>query len=132
MSLPNFHYRKSSYLNSSVYWSDEEIKRRKKYLTWEEISLNWENVHLTWDEVFILLEIGSGAPSGMKEYVDGNPWMQTKKELGEEKTKKLIKLYCRVKGIDYEETKSPIDDIKVSVNEFERFIKDAISIKVDF
>jgi hypothetical protein len=89
-------------------------------------------VHLTWGEVFILLEIGSGAPSGMKEYVDGNPWMQTKKELGEEKTKKLIKLYCRVKGIDYEETKSPIDDIKVSVNEFERFIKDAISIKVDF
>jgi hypothetical protein len=58
--------------------------------------------------------------------------MQVKKDLGEEKAKKLIKVYCRVKGIDYEESREPIEDIRVSINEFERFVKEAISVKVDF
>ena len=123
----------SHLLNNDLLWSPEEIAAGKKYLKWEEMTINWEKVDLTWEEVFILMEVsGGGSGSGMKQYVDGNPWMQTKKDIGEEKTKTLIKLYCRVKGIEYEESRTPIDDIKVSVNEFERFIKEAISVKIDF
>ena len=128
----------SPLLNSDLNWTDDEIATGKKWLKWEEMTINWENVDLTWDEVFILLEVdqlvrkGGGGGYSYKEYVDGNPWKQVKKELGEEKAKKLIKVYCRVKGIDYEESREPIEDIRVSINEFERFVKEAISVKVDF
>lgn len=122
----------SKLLNRDLEWTPAEISARRKYLKWEEVTINWENVDLTWDEVFILLQLGGGSGSGLKEYVDGNPWVQVEKNIGEEKTKTLIKLYCRVKGIDYEETRSPIDDVKVSVNEFQRFVKEAISVKIGF
>ena len=52
--MPIIH---SNLLNSDLNWSDAEYYIGKKYLKWEEVTLNWENVDLTWDEVFILLEI---------------------------------------------------------------------------
>lgn len=128
----------STLLNSDLNWTDEEVAAGKKWLKWEEMTINWENVNLTWDEIFILLEVeqlirkGGGGGYAYKDYVDGNPWQQVKKDIGEEKTKKLIKVFCRVKGIEYEESRTPMEDIKVSVNEFERFVKEAVSVKVDF
>lgn len=125
----------SNLLNSYVDWTDEEISLGKKYLKWEEMTINWENVDLLWEEVFILLEVENlikgGGGYGYKEYLDGNPWKQLKKEIGEEKTKKVIKLYSKVNGIEYDETREIKDEqIRVSVNDFERFVKESISIKV--
>ena len=87
------------------------------------------------EEVFILLEVENlikgGGGYGYKEYLDGNPWKQLKKEIGEEKTKKVIKLYSKVNGVEYDETREIEDEqIRVSVNDFERFVKESISIKV--
>lgn len=124
-------------------WSDAEYSAGKKYLRWEEMVLDWEQVDLTWEEVFILLEVfrkikgggGMGSPyraDGYQKYIEGNPWMRVKKDIGEEATKKLIKVYCRVKGIDYEESRSPIEDIKVTINDLERFVSEAVSVKVGF
>jgi len=131
--MPIIH---SNLLNSDLDWTIEEYAAGKKYLKWEEVTLNWENVHMTWDEVFILLEvarrIGGGSGQGYKDYVDNNPWKQVRKDLGEEDAKKLIKVYCRVKGIEYEKVKEPINDIKVTVNEFERFVKEAVNVKIGF
>ena len=125
----------SNLLNSYVDWTDEEISLGKKYLKWEEMTINWENVDLLWEEVFILLEVENlikgGGGYGYKEYLDGNPWKQLKKEIGEEKTKKVIKLYSKVNGVEYDETREIEDEqIRVSVNDFERFVKESISIKV--
>ena len=124
-------------------WSDSEYSDKKKWLRWEEMNLNWEQVGLAWDEVFILLEVfrkvvgggGMGSPyraDGYQKYVQGNPWKQVKKELGEEAAKRLIKVYCRVKGIDYEQSREPIEDVKVTINEFERFVREAVNVKVGF
>ena len=127
-----------------LYWSDSEYSQKKKYLKWEEMNLNWEQVELAWDEVFILLEVfrkvvggggGMGSPyraDGYQKYIEGNPWKQVKKDLGEESAKKLIKVYCRVKGIDYEQAREPIEDVKVTINEFERFVREAVNVKVGF
>lgn len=122
----------SSYVRSPLNWSNLEIKNLKKYLKWEEVSINWEEVNLTWDEVFVILEIGGGGDYAGRDYIDGNPWQQVKKDFGEEKAKKIIKVYCRVKGIDYEQVKEPIEDIKITINEFERFVKEAVNVKVGF
>jgi hypothetical protein len=126
----------SKLLDSYVDWTDEEILAKKKYLKWEELTINWEKIDLLWEEIFILLEVEGiikrGGGYGAKEYEDGNPWKQVRKELGEEKEKILLKLYCRVNGIDYEKTVTEKKEIKVTVGEFERFVKEAVSIKIGF
>ena len=130
----------SPLLNQDLNWTDLEYSIGKKYLKWEEVSLNWESVDLTWDEVFILLEIvskknkgGSGAGYPYRgEYEKDNPWKQLRKDLGDENTEKVIKLYCKVRGVDYEMVKKSKKDIKVTVNEFDRFLNETINVKVDF
>lgn len=124
----------SKLLNSELNWSDEEIADGKKYLKWEELTIKWENLHLTWDELFILLEVENlikgGGGYGYKEYVDGNPWSQLRKDIGEDKTKKVIKLYCRVNGIDYEQHAVINESIKVSAYDFELFVRETIEKKI--
>lgn len=121
----------SKLLNSYVDWSDEEILAGKKWLKWEELTINWEDLHLTWDEIFILLEvervIKGGGGYGYKEYVDGNPWKQLREDIGEEKTKKVIKLFCRVNGVEYQEQAIVNESIKVAAYDFELFVKETIS-----
>jgi hypothetical protein len=125
----------SNLLNNNLEWTDDEILAGKKWLKWEEMTINWEKINLTWDEVFILLEVENiirgGGGSGLKEYMDGNPWKQLNEKIGIVKTKSLIKVYCRVNKIDYEESRTPMEDVKVSINEFERFVKEAVSVKVN-
>lgn len=125
----------SDFLNASVNWSPEEVAAGKKYLKWEEMTINWEKVDLLWEEVFILLEVEQiikrGGGYGRKEYEDGNPWKQVRKEIGEEKTKKLIKLYCKVNEIEYDETREIDQSVKITVNDFERFVKDTINVKIN-
>lgn len=124
----------SKLLNSEVDWSDDEIAAGKKYLKWEELTINWEDLDLHWDEVFILLEVENvirrGGGYGYKEYVDGNPWSQLKQDIGEEKTKKIIKLYCRINGVDYQEHAVVNESIKVAAYDFELFVKETIEKKI--
>ena len=125
----------STLLNTDLVWSEDEIIAGKKWLKWEEVTINWEKIDLTWDEVFILLEVENiirgGGGYGMKDYIDGNPWRKINEKIGVEKTNKLIKVYCRINGVDYEESRSNMNDIKVSINEFERFVKETVSVKVN-
>ena len=126
----------SSFLNSDVDWTNDEIEAGKKYLKWEELTINWENIDLLWEEIFILLEVSEiikkrgGSSPGYQEYVDNNPWKKLNEDIGEEKTKKVIKIYCRVNNIDYDESREVMNEVKVSVNDFERFVQDAISVKI--
>jgi hypothetical protein len=124
----------SELLDSYVNWSNEEILVGKKYLKWEELTIKWDDLDLTWDEVFILLEVENiikrGGGYGYKEYVDSNPWSQLKKEIGEEKTRKVIKLYCRVNGVDYEQWSTINESIKVSAYDFELFVRETIDKKI--
>ena len=124
----------SKLLNSELDWSDDEISAGKKYLKWEELTINWEDLDLHWDEVFILLEVENiikkGGGYGYKEYVDGNPWSQLRQDIGEEKTKKIIKLYCRINGVDYQEHAVVNESIKVAAYDFELFVKETIEKKI--
>jgi hypothetical protein len=129
--------RYSSLLQTQLDWTDQEILDRKKYLKWEELSLNFENVDLEWEDVFILLEVKGGGGSGrreeypFKEYMDNNPWNQLKDKFGEEKTGKVVKIYCKVNGLDYDKILEDKKEIKITVNEFERFVE-SVLVKVNF
>jgi hypothetical protein len=121
----------SKLLNNYVDWSDEEIAAGKKYIKWDELNIKWEDLHLTWDEIFILLEVEDnikrGGGYGYKEYVDGNPWKQLREDIGEEKTKKVIKLYCKINGVEHEEYGYINENIKVMAYDFELFVKETIA-----
>ena len=77
----------------------------KIYLNWENTDFTWNNLNMTWEEVSILIEIVK--KGGSSAYINGNPWDVAKKQLGEEKAVKFIKLVCRVNGLDYEKTLEP-------------------------
>lgn len=124
----------SKLLQKNIEWSDEEIAAKEHYIKWEELNLKWEDIDLTWDEIFILLEVDvvikKGGGYGYVEYEKNNPWKKLKKEIGEEKTKKVIKLFCKVNNIESQYEAMVNEDIKVSVNDFEYFIKESIEKKV--
>jgi hypothetical protein len=112
--------------------------QQKKYLKWEEVNSFWEQTNYSWEDVAILIEVNNiiHGGGGYAEYVKGNPWEKLRKDLGEEKTKRVIKLYCKHKGVEYEESKGINESIKVTASDFEIFvtnsIRESISIKVNF
>jgi hypothetical protein len=133
----------SSFLNNYVDWTDEEIAVGKKYLKWEELTVNWEDLNLIWEDISILLEVvetlrkRGGSGGSYKEYMEKNPWDVTKrelkKELGEEKIKKFIKLVCRVNNLEFEEERELKTNIDITVDHLEKVINEAtkIGIKID-
>ena len=102
------------------------------YLKWEDINFTWGSLDMQWQDIFIEIDRVVRTGGGYSGYVEGNPWNKLKRDIGEEKTVKVIKLYCSINGIDYEEVLKSGTDIKVTVGEFERFIKEGISIKMNF
>ena len=113
---------------------------QKKYLKWEEVDSVWEETNYLWEDVAILIELEETVRRGGGDYaayVKGNPWQQVRQDLGEEKLKRVIKLYCNYKGIEYDKSIEINEDkVKVTASEFEQFIKtsirESISIKVNF
>lgn len=113
---------------------------QKRYLKWEEVDSVWEETNYLWEDVAILIEIEQAVRQGGGDYaayVKGNPWQQVRQDLGEEKLKRVIKLYCNYKGIEYDKSIEINENkVKVTASEFEKFIKtsirESISIKVNF
>lgn len=122
----------STYLQDSVEWTDSEKSLGKKYLDYDELTKKWETIDLLWEEVFILLELKNRGGSPQRRIEDNeNPWYRIKEQLGVEKSEKLIKLYCKVNGIDYEKILEKKQNVKIITNDFIRFVNSAINIKVE-
>lgn len=126
----------------NLFWTEAEISAKKKYLDWEEAAIAWEDIDLSWEEVFILLEIqkkmgggGMGSPyrgDEERRYREGNPWSRIKEDFGPDAQKSVVKVFCRINGIDYERHRESLSLPKISINEFERFVNESIRVKVAF
>tara|TARA_R110000744_G_scaffold324939_1_gene430769 strand:+ start:456 stop:770 length:315 start_codon:yes stop_codon:yes gene_type:complete len=88
-------------------------------ITWEEGDIIWSQTDFTWSEICLLVEIvnHSGGYSSI-----------TRKLRSKDKQtqKKFIKLLCRIKGEEYEETKYFRNGVKVKAEDFkiiERFLE---------
>lgn len=100
-----------------------------KYFNWEETNFTWDHLDMSWELVGEYIEV-IRKTGGSSAYVKGNPWDVTKRELGEEKTKKIIKLFCTVNNLDYNEMVEKRDDIKITVEQVEKVINEAIKVGV--
>ena len=109
----------------------------KVFLEWEAVNTTWDTLDQVWEDVHILIEVAQVVKrggGGLASYVRNNPWDVTKRELGEEKTKKFIKIFCRVNDLDFEEVIEPNSQIKVTVEQMEKTFNESIKIgvKIDF
>ena len=108
----------------------------KVYLEWENVDFTWDQLDMLWEDVAIIKVVGEliRRGGGSSAYVRGNPWEKTRTELGEEKTKKFIRIVCKVNGLEYEEVVYPNPKIKVTADHIDKVFTEAIKIgvKVNF
>jgi hypothetical protein len=108
----------------------------KVFLEWENTNFTWDNLNMLWEDVAILIEVGGiiRGGGGLQSYIDNNPWDVTKQKLGEEKTKRFIKIVCRVNDLDYEKVIEPNSNVKVKAYHLEKVFNEAVKIgvKIDF
>ena len=111
----------------------------KTYLKWEELNFNWENIqrddgeYMLWEDISLIEEIekifrkGGGISVGdgysEREYIARN-LRKAEKELGKEKVKKFVKIYCRINGIEYTEEKMKNEDIDISIDKLENVFEE--------
>jgi hypothetical protein len=110
---------------------------KKVFLEWENVNFTWDNLDMLWEDVSILIEVAEAIKrggGGLSEYVRNNPWDVTKRQIGEEKTKKFIKIFCRVNDLDFEEVTEPNSKVKVTVEQMEKTFNESlkIGVKIDF
>ncbi len=109
----------------------------KVFLEWENVNFTWDNLDMLWEDVAILIEVGEVVKrggGGLASYVRDNPWDITRRELGEEKTKKFIKIFCRVNNLNYEEVVEPKTKVKVTVDQMQKTFNESlkVGVKIDF
>jgi len=109
----------------------------KVYLEWEKVNQNWEDVFQVWEEVVLIEEVARairGSGVGISDYVRNNPWDKLSEQIGQEKTKKFIKIFCRVNGVDYESILESKTETKVTVSQFEKVFDETqkIGVKISF
>lgn len=126
----------SNLLQAFIDWTDDEISNGKKFLDWNEVAINWENLDLHWEDIFIIFQRRGGSSArdpendeNYKKYRENNPWVQLKEDLGSENSEKIIKVLCKIKGIDYTKIFENKDNIRVVVNDFVRS-KEEIKVKI--
>lgn len=111
------------------------------YYLWENLNINWENLNQEWQHIVYEVQrvMRGGGPAGVydktfyEDYVKNNPWKQLSKQIGEEKTEKFIKVFCRVNGMIYEDVIHPDSQIKLEVKHFNRvFNESTINVKMKF
>lgn len=109
--------------------------KQKKYLTWEDVDITWDELNMLWEDVSILIEVNDliNRGGGYGDYVKNNPWGRLREDIGEEKTKRVIKLYCSYKNIEFNEERVLNEDIKVNAKDFKKFIDNSIenSIRIN-
>ena len=108
----------------------------KVYLEWENVNKNWEDVDQVWEDVILLEEIVKlvGGSSGLSDYVRNNPWRRIREQLGEEKSKKFIKIFARVNDLSYDQMLELNDDVKIKVTQMQKVFEYAknIGVKITF
>ena len=100
-------------------------------VTWDDADVIWSDTDFTWSEICLLIQI-------VVPPVQGGGYSNQFKRLREKdkKTQKtFIKLLCKIKGEEYEETKYFRPDVRVKAGDFkliERFLeKPEISIFIN-
>jgi hypothetical protein len=102
---------------------------------WKNTNVFWKNADWKWSECQLIQEILSGVGNGVG--VDATtllqPWLiepWSPYRAGELKKRRLIKLICKVKGVEYNEEKM-IKNFKVTADDIKLVVKAISGINID-
>tara|TARA_Y100000593_G_C4126750_1_gene245363 strand:- start:282 stop:626 length:345 start_codon:yes stop_codon:yes gene_type:complete len=89
-------------------------------ITWDTADFLWNSNPYTWDEIKLVQELAGSGKSAKrrKEYYD---------RLDKGTQQKVIKLLCKIKGVDYKLIKSTNPDIKVSASDIQLLIDEVLN-----
>ena len=88
-------------------------------ISWKEGDITWDDTDFTWSEICLLIEVitqGGGYSGQFKRLRNKDKQSQ----------RNFIKILCKIKGEEYEETKYFRPDVRVRAGDFkiiERFLK---------
>ena len=83
---------------------------------WEDFQLTWDNNRYEWDAVLWIGENFGSSPRKRK--------LRKLRKLTPQQFEQVIKLVCKVKGIDYRITRRKRSGIKVSIEDIELLVKE--------
>ena len=90
------------------------------YLSWNEIDTNWNSTDDNWNVVIEVQNVIKRRGGSISDYIRGNPWNKLRKDVGEEKADKFIRIVCKINGLEYEESIKLNSTIKIEVSKFDR------------
>lgn len=96
---------------------------------WNKTDVRWKNANWTWSECRLVEEIISNHvgidASLIGEELQGPAWLRDEK-----KKIRLIRLICKVKGEEFDESKE-IKDIKISIKDIKLVVKTVANIELN-
>ena len=92
-------------------------------ITWDNANFTWDNNPHTWDEVLLVIEVVESLGGG-GVIEDDMTWMKN-----QDKTKRLVKLICKVQGKTITKEKE-IQDYKIKVSDIKLLAEKVLGIEV--
>lgn len=99
-----------------------------EYPTWDTTNVQWQNANWTFSECQLVEEIVktySGVDASKFFEEPYSPWSRDK-----EKKKRLIKLICKIKGIEFSSEKEKLENIKISVEDIKLVVKTVSGVEL--
>ena len=100
-----------------------DLSRKNQLISWEEMELTWDVASYHWDEVKFIFDIFGRGPyqkKKLKDLYDG---------LEDDRRYKVIKLICKVKGVEYRMDRVKLLDAKVTADDIQLVLDEAHRIK---
>ena len=94
-------------------------------ITWAEGDINWNLTDFTWSEICLLVEVVVPGGGGYSEQ------FKRLRRKDRETQKTFIKLLCKIKGEEYEESKYFSPNVSVTANDFRIVEKELKKIKLN-
>tara|TARA_B100000287_G_scaffold312692_1_gene296033 strand:+ start:368 stop:748 length:381 start_codon:yes stop_codon:yes gene_type:complete len=96
-----------------------DYTRKNELISWDELDVFWNISQYTWDDIKFIYDVFGRGPyqkEKLKDLYD---------DLDKEKRYKVIKLICKVKGVEYRMDRVKKLDAMVSAEDIELVLKEA-------
>ena len=101
----------------------QDLSRKGQNISWEEMELIWDNSNYDWDEVVFIFDIFGRGPyqkEKLKDLYD---------DLEDDTRYKVIKLICKVKGVEYRMDRVKLLDAEVTADDIQLVLDEAHRIE---
>ena len=99
-----------------IFVFNDPERYRRAYIKWEDFQLTWDNNRYKWNAVQWIAENLGSSPRKRK--------LRKLRRLKPEQYEQVIKLICKIKGVDYQITRRKRSGIKVTTDDIELLVNE--------